>query len=414
VSLADRLTADALAARSQGDDARAVKAFMAAAGQAREAEDVRRFAEAALGAAGDGWRASVDATDEVVTLLDEALDRVPSGPTQLRSRLLARWAVVCSHHKPVAECEAAATKALAIARAVDDQRLIACALHALSVVVWDPARHLQQWDWTDELLRLSKQHPEEPWHRWALPVVARHRATDGDLAAAADALDELALQAERSGDAGGLFAASYLPLLRATVRGDWASAQLAAAGVRTAGEAALFDPMGAALQEMGTLGIISLLSGPSGVPPLPPIEWPMPSMELSAKSWHANCLARAGQTAEAVAALKGIDLAYVVEGDRDGYWLATLSMLADAAHRTRHAPTGAAMWECLRPFAELTIVDPALIYRGAAAHFAGLSAVVCGHEREARELLAVGLDRHRAHGSPWMVAESTAAIAGVG
>ena len=94
--------------------------------------------------------------------------------------------------------------------------------------------------------------------------------------------------------------------------------------------------MGAALQEMGTLGIISLLSGPTDVPPLPPIEWPMPSMEVSAKSWHANCLARDGQIANAAGVLDDIDLAFVTDGDRDGYWLATLSMLADAAHLVSH------------------------------------------------------------------------------
>jgi len=411
VSLADEQTADALAARSQGDDARAVKAFVAAAAHAREARDVRRFAEAALGAAGDGWRASVDATDEIVSLLDEALDYVPSGPTQLRSRLLARWAIVRSHHKSVAECEAAATKALAIARAVDDDRLTAGALHALAVVVWDPARHLQHWDWTDELLRLSKQHPEQPWHRWALPIVARLRAADGDVPGAADALAALAVEAARCGDAGAAFAASYLPLLRASVRGDWVAARAAAAEVRAAGEAALIDSMGAALQEMGTLGIISLLSGPTDVPPLPPIEWPMPSMEVSAKSWHANCLARDGQIANAAGVLDDIDLAFVTDGDRDGYWLATLSMLADAAHLVSHDATAAAVWECLRSVTELTILDPALIYRGAAAHFAGLAAAACGHRREATELLADGLERHEAHQSPWMVAESKGAIA---
>ena len=317
---------------------------------------------------------------------------------------------MCSHHKPVDECEAAATKALAIARAVDDQPLIAGALHALSVVVWDPARHMQHWDWTDELLSLSKQHPEEPWHRWALPVVARLRASDGDLAGAADALDELRVEADRCEDAGGRFAASYLPLLRASVRGDWPAARHAASDVRAAGEAALLDPMGAALQEMGMLGIISLLSGPTDVAPLPPIEWPMPSMEVSAKSWHANCLARAGQTAQAVAVLNEIDSSVVVDGDRDTYWLSTLSMLADAAHLAGHAATAEAVWECLRPVAEMTILDGALIYRGAAAHFAGLAAAACGHERQARELLAEGLERHAAHQSPWMLAQSQAAI----
>ena len=91
-----------------------------------DAEDVRRFAEAALGAAGDGWRGQASM---------RPVDRLAAGRgarpcaawahAVLRSRLVAGWAAVCSHHKPVDECEAAATKALAIARAVDDQRLIA-------------------------------------------------------------------------------------------------------------------------------------------------------------------------------------------------------------------------------------------------------------------------------------------------
>ena len=180
--------------------------------------------------------------------------------------------------------------------------------------------------------------------------------------------------------------------------------------MRAAGEAALIDPMGAALQEFGILGIISLLSGPTDVPPLPPIEWPMLSMEVSAKSWHANCLARAGQTAQAFAMLNEIDSGVVVDGDRDTYWLSTLSMLADAAHLAGHAATAEAVWECLRPLEEMTILDGALIYRGAAAHFAGLAAAACGHERDAIELLAEGLEHHAAHQSPWMMAQSQAAI----
>src|SRR4029078_6347663 len=146
-------------------------------------------------------------------------------------------------------------------------------------------------------------------------IVARLRAADGDVPGAADALAALAVEAARCGDAGAVFAASHLPLLRARGRGDWVAARAAAAEVRAAGEAALIDSMGAALQEMGILGIISLLSGPTDVPPLPPIEWPMPSMEVSAKSWHANCLARDGQIANAAGVLDDIDLAFVTDGD---------------------------------------------------------------------------------------------------
>ena len=119
ISLSDRRSTEALAARARGDASSATRLFTEAARHAREAGDVRRFAEGALGAAGDGWRATVDATDEIVMLLTSALDHVPTGPTRLRSRLLSCSAIAQSHHRAAAECEAAATKALAIARAVD-------------------------------------------------------------------------------------------------------------------------------------------------------------------------------------------------------------------------------------------------------------------------------------------------------
>jgi hypothetical protein len=52
-------------------------------------------------ASGDGWRTGFDASAEVTMMLAEALDVVAPAPTLLRSRLLARSAVVRSHHVPV-------------------------------------------------------------------------------------------------------------------------------------------------------------------------------------------------------------------------------------------------------------------------------------------------------------------------
>ena len=264
VALVDRRTAEAQAARARGDAAAAIQLFTDAARRARDAGDVRRFAEAALGAAGEGWRATVDATDEIAGLLTEALDHVPAGPTRLRARLLARSAIVMSHHRSAAECEASATKALAIGRAIDETSVIACALHALCVIVWDPERHEQHWKWANELVALADDRPDEPWDRWALPIVARLRAIDGDLERACDGLDQLTAEASRCGDAGALFDASYAGLLRASVAGDWSAARSSARATRDAANAALIDPAGGALLEMGMLGIIDLLAGPNG------------------------------------------------------------------------------------------------------------------------------------------------------
>jgi DNA-binding SARP family transcriptional activator len=409
-AMSDEQRAKAIAALASGDAPGAVTSFTEAARLAHEAGDARRFAEAALAASGDGWRTGFDATADAVTMLDIALEVVPPAPTALRSRLLARSAVVRSHHVSGSACEAQALKALAIARAIDDVGAVAAALHALTVVVWDPYRRAEQRAWLDELVGVAEVHPDEPWRRWAAPILARVLVIEGDVAGARAALERLDDEAMVCGDSGAAFAASHADLLRASVAGDWSGARTAATTVSARADAAGFDPAGTSLQRMGMLGIIRLLAGPTDVAPLAPIEWPLPGMELSVRAWHANCLARAGRIDRAADALSCIDPGTVSLVERDGYWLPTLSMLADAAHLADVAPIAEAVIECLRPVTDLTIVDPGLIYRGAAAHSAGLAAATCGHHHEAIELLSLGLATHQKHGSPWMTARSRHAL----
>jgi hypothetical protein len=137
----------------------------------------------------------------------------------------------------------------------------------------------------------------------------------------------------------------------------------------------------------------------------------MPSMQLSVQAWHADCLARAERVEHAAEALGTIDPALVGDVDQDAYWLATLSMLADAAHLTGEAPTAEAVWECLRPVTDVPILDPGLIHRGSAPHAAGAARATCGHNADARELREIGLTRRRAHSSPWMTDRSRHALA---
>jgi hypothetical protein len=57
----------------------------------------------------------------------------------------------------------------------------------------------------------------------------------------------------------------------------------------------------------------------------------------------------------------------------------------------------------------LTILDPGLCYRGAAADAEG-PAATCGRRTEAADLLAAGLPHHLQHGSPWMASPSEDAL----
>src|SRR5262245_9477546 len=134
-------------------------------------------------------------------------------------------------------------------------------------------------------------------------------------------------------------------------------------------------------------------------------------MELAARAWHADSLARSGRPEDAAAALGAIEPGSLAEVDRDSYWLATLSMLADAAHLAGSRAVAEAVAECLRPVQQLTILDPGLCYRGAAAHAAGLAAATCGRRRQAADLLSEGLATHSRHDSAWMVGRSQDALA---
>jgi DNA-binding SARP family transcriptional activator len=408
---ADRSHDTGDAAIARGDLREAVGCYLRAARLAREGGDHRRFALAALAAAGSGWQSGLDATAEVVSLLAEAVELVPVGPTAIRSRLLARLAVAQSHHGSLSECESTARAALAIARALDDDELEAGALYALAVVLDDPMRRAEQRAAAAELLRRSSGDGDGSWRRLALPLIARIAAADGDMGAAMRALAQLGEEAEASGDRGGQHAATFAGMLDASIRGDWGAARSAAEAVRAAGERVLVDPGAARLAHMGMLAIIDLYEG-RPLPAVPDaLEWPRPSMAWSVLAGRADGLARAGDVATARIVLADRDPDELGVLERDGYWLPTLAMLADAAHLSDCPSVADTVGALLAPLITSTIVDPGLIYRGSAAHAAGLAAATCQRHAVATELLSEAVQVHDAHGSPWMSARSSQVLA---
>jgi hypothetical protein len=369
---------------------------------------VRRFAESALGAAGDGVRVALDATDEVLGLVREALDRVPPGPTPTRSRLLARLAVLQSQHRPATENEAVARRALDIARALDDAPLIVGALTAITLAVVDPLRHDERARWIEELLRLGRREPAAPWLRWAQPLDARERVLTGDVAGALARFRDLDAVTAADHDVVGHHAASYGHVLAATVAGDWAGARVAAARVRRTAADAMFDDGTAILGERGMVAIIELLEGVARPVAWSEIEWPTPEMTAAVAAYGAVTAAQRGAFDDADAALGR--LGELMPGvARDGYWLSTVSLIASAASLTENRAGAALAADLLAPVVAFTVTDPGLVYRGSAAHFAGLAAGVVGRP-EAVELLREGLDVHQRHGATWMAERSRAAI----
>ncbi len=160
---------------------------------------------------------------------------------------------------------------------------------------------------------------------------------------------------------------------------------------------------------MGMRGMIDFLSGAEqyvrGTAGLD-IEWPTPEMAATVIAYSAAVHARHDRPEPLVDRTREL-----LPGlTRDGYWLATLAMAADACHRTSDQTTAELVGEMLAPALDLTITDPGLRYRGAAAHFAGLTADTLGRREEAIELLQTGLAAHERHGATWMADRSRAAL----
>lgn len=362
-------------------------------------EDVRRRAEEALAASGDGWVTGMDASDPTIALLEDAAARIGPGPTPMRARLLARLAVVRSHHRSMADGEATASSALATARILEQPEVLAEALHACAVVVADPGRRRERQRWIGELLQLAERHRQPVWRRWALPLAAREAVMDGEIDAGVVMLRE-ANESEAA-------------LLVASVRGDWAEARAVTARIRAEDEIRLFDPNAAQLREFGILGILALHEGTAVAGPRPRIEWPLPSLAWATASWHADALARSGKEGAARAELEEVDLDALGESEHDGYWLPTMAMFADAAYVARCPRVADAIAGFVEPHVGLTIFDPGLLYRGTVSHAAGLAAATCGRTSQAEDLLGDALATHERQGSPWMAARSADALAAI-
>lgn len=357
-------------------------------------------AEAALERAGVGWQTGLDATDPVVVELERALEEVPAGPSPLRARLLARWAVACSHHRSGAECRDAARRAAATAAQLGSPAVLAEAAHALAVVLDDPAEDHERRRWAEVLESLALAHDRAEWASWAVPVLARSDGLAGDIDAAATRLE--------------LTDAAEAALLRASVAGDWRACRLAAAEHRRSQEGRLFDPFAATLQEAGILAVVSLHEGTAKPVDVGYMEWPLASMSLSVAAWSAAVLARSGDQSGAVRVLDALDTDDVGSLARDGYFLSLHAMLADAAHLSCHQGIAALVVERLEPFIGSTTFDPGMVYRGATSHAAGVAHAALGHRDVAVDLLRDAVGIHRGHGSPWMLQRSADALSGLG
>lgn len=399
------------AATQAGEPARAVKAAQEAASLARLRSDPARFARAALTAVGQGWPSGLDPESPAISLLEEALQRLPDAPTHLRARLLSWLAAAECHSRPLGRAREHSAEAVALARALDDEETTAVALYSQLLVDTDPLHTATNIARAEELLALGRQQSRTRWQAWALSMLPRYHACLGDIAQAELLFGELADLAEQTNDLFAAHQASFGQLLRPTVEGDYNAAEVAAERVRTAGERALIDSTAPALAYWGSIGMLRLLQGRwHELDITPTMSWPQPTLNALFQASIAAGRASENDVEGTREALSRVDPMSLADLPREMYWTSVIAMLAAACWRAHDTIRAAVLYEIAATHSDIFAINPGCIFLGAMHHHLGLLAGTLNLD-DAESHLSTAVDLHRRIGARIWVRRSEDALA---
>lgn len=401
--------AEALARAGQVTAAR--RTFLDASARARAEGDGALLARVALGAGGVGTAiAAVD--EEIVELLEVALQAIGEGDPATRSRLLSRLAVELFYLPSRARSEALAGEAVELARATGDADALSSALNAQHVVMWRPDRVRERLAISDEMAALGDPEADLQARNW--------RVTDlweaGDLEAWSAAVarhdelaDELRLPAFQW----------YRPL--------WASVDAVRRGAHDEAdrlrEAALAAGTRAEDRNAELFVLMARFNAENARGEFQPwaLEYlerqiprtPVPMSWRSAYAWYLAALGRAAEAREQLWTVLAEDLAAL---PFDMNWPSAMSECSDAAILLGDAEAAVLLYPRLAPYAgrPLTAGRSVATYGAADRVLAGLAALL-GRGGDAERHLAAAREHNARMGlAGWLErTEDTARAAGL-
>jgi tetratricopeptide (TPR) repeat protein len=332
--------------------------------------------------------------DELIQLLEAALDTLDPGDSVLRVRVLSRLALALTYvpgslERRTVLCD----EAVDIARRLGDPMVLADALGIRQRALWGPDNLDERLAELAECLRLAAAHRDEHetfwWRSWRSVYGWRwwlfHSLVErGDVAAADRQLtifEQLASQSRVPLDQ---YLLMQLQSMRALMTGRYAEAEELATQALPIGQRVVFTQaphqlhvhkLAALRREEGRLAEVSdLLTALAERNPLVP-HW----------RFHLAWLfAEDGRHAEARALVEELAADHFTGLPRDNFWLMSLALLAEACwilDETRHAHL---LYELLRPYEMQHVVPgPHAVYHGSVMQYLGLLATTLGRWDEA-------------------------------
>jgi eukaryotic-like serine/threonine-protein kinase len=398
----DLLLARGEAHHRAGAHAQARAAFRQAAELARELSSSERLVRATLGFAGPrGSFGVVD--DELVGLLDEALQVVAAHDDASRAKLLARLAMELYFAAAGERRATLVNEALAIARRLGDPATLAYVLNARYAALWGPENVEERLEIADEVVELARSAGD---HRLAREGRGRRIVALlelGDVAAAHAEIEVHARAAEELRQPFGRWQAAVWRVAEALLAGRFADA---ASQAREAFELGRRVRMPDAENCFAVHSFIAAMEL-GRLAELQATVEQLAARYAETTRWMAGLAylhAELGRRDEAAAAFEPLAARGFVALERDNQWLIAMTGLADTCAFLGDAHRAAELRDLLLPYAgrNVVIVEGWACF-GSADRPLGQLAATMGQWEDAESHFEAALDLNTRLGArPWL------------
>lgn len=354
------------------------------------------LAEAALGL-GDVVVSAGTVDAGLTRMLERTLARIGEDHPSLKVRLAARLATELYWGGGLDRARRLAREAVEMARTLDDRRALAAALAAEQFVLRGPDHLATRLAVGEELVALATDLDDEALELQGRRLLVPDRLQD-DVGAADREIESLSALASESRLPLAEWYVVLFRAIRATMTGQIEPAEVLIPQAETLGQRIEAQPASiyAAGQRFALLRQCHRVNEAENEVRRSAARWPV---LVTFRCELALLLADLGRREETIAILDGLVAGRCAALPRDSLWLASVSMLAEAAAEidaTQHAEV---LHDLLRPYAGRVAFQGVVVWWGAVDYYLARTAAALGRWGEAEQAFQSALQLHEAWGA---------------
>lgn len=391
------------AQRKAGAHVEALQTLQLAFHCAQRQDDVGSLAQAALEFEQATWRAFFS-TQEVIPLLETALQRLGEGDSVLRAWVLGSLARALLYNLGVQQqAVELAQQAVAMARRVDNPEVLAFTLGVLTTAPWKPQETLERLAYADEMLHLAQQSSNGELISSAHTRRLECQLELGNIQAVNAEVDAMIQIDTELRQPSYLYLTVSFRVLQALLAGRFQEAEHLALQAREVA------PTIQALNTEGTFGLqmFTIRREQGRLREIAPVLRLILQQQTITTTWRpglALIYSELGLVDEAREEFERLAHRNFLDFPRDAMWVGCITYLVEVCAFLGDKARAALLYDLLLPYAGRTVVVGGnVVCYGAASRYLGLLAATMGQWEKAIRHFEKALSMNTSMGAyPWL------------